>query len=120
MARILVAEDDVHVRELIHLVLSRAGHQVHTAEDGHEALEVYRSADFDLVCLDLDMPRLDGIGVTRAVRAEEDDGVPILLITASGTPADVAEAHEAGITAIMGKPFRPAHLREKVADLLAS
>lgn len=120
MARILVAEDDVHVRELIHLVLSRAGHQVHTAGDGHEALELYRGGDYDLVCLDLDMPRLDGIGLTRAVRAEEEDGVPILLITASGTPADVAEAHAAGITAVMGKPFRPAHLREQVASLLGS
>lgn len=118
MARILVAEDDTHVRELIDIILSREGHEVLTAADGQEALEAYQQAEFDLVCVDLDMPRLNGIGVTQAVRSAGSTDVPILMITASATPVDVADAHRAGITAMLGKPFLPSHLRDQVAVLL--
>lgn len=74
---------------------------------------------FDLICLDLDMPRLSGIEVTRSVRAHAPDGVPILMITASATSSDVHEAHAAGITALLTKPFQTSQLRGVIARLLA-
>lgn len=91
-------------------MLTRDGHEVQTAADGLQALDLYRRSPFDLICLDLDMPRLSGIEVTRSVRAHAPDGVPILMITASATSSDVHEAHAAGITALLTKPFQTSQL----------
>lgn len=118
MARILVAEDEPDIRELIELILTGAGHAVVTAADGFEAVSLYRPGDFELVLLDLDMPRLNGTGVTRAIRAGMVDDIPILMITASATPGDIDEAHEAGISAVIGKPFLATDLRLEVTRLL--
>ena len=80
MARILVAEDGPDLRALLERIFLEDGHDVVTVADGREALERYAQGSFDLICSDLEMPRLDGIELTRAVRADAADGVPILMV----------------------------------------
>ena len=119
MARILVAEDDEPTRVLLEVMLTHAGHEVETAGDGLEALSLYRPGRFDLLCLDLRMPRLSGTALTRVLRhLARDQVVPILMVTASLSAQDLADAYEAGITAVLSKPVRASRLRDAVADLL--
>ena len=120
MARVLVAEDAPDVRTLIEAVLARDGHDVVTAADGMEALQRYRDDAFDLVCTDLDMPGLNGVQLTRALRAGSAAEVPILLVSGSGSPRDLQDAREAGISAFLEKPFAIAALRGQVRALVSS
>lgn len=119
MARILVADDAPDIRTLIETVLAGDGHDVVTAADGLEALHRYRDESFDVICSDLDMPGLNGVELTRAVRADPADDVPILLVSGSGSPQDIKDAHEAGITAFLEKPFAISSLRSEVRALVS-
>lgn len=118
MARILVVDDEPDIRALLELVLIREGHDVETATDGLDALERYIHGSFDLICVDLDMPRLSGIELTRAVRAHRPDDVPILMVTGSVTPQDIDRARMAGVSDVLGKPFTPSQVREQAHALL--
>lgn len=118
MARILVADDEEDIRELIELVLTRDGHHVVTVADGMAAVEMHQQEVFDLIVSDLKMPRLTGIQVTEKVRANPRGEIPILLITASATDEDRVQAGRAGISGLMVKPFKPAALRNQVSTLL--
>lgn len=118
MARILVAEDGPDIRRLLEHILMRDGHEVVTAADGLDALERYVQGSFDLICSDMDMPRLNGIELTRAVRADAADGVPILMVSGSVALQDVRMAREAGISAFQEKPFTASQLREQVRALV--
>jgi CheY-like chemotaxis protein len=117
MARVLVVDDAPDIRSLIEAILIKDGHEVVTAADGLEALHRYRREPFDLICSDLDMPRLNGVEFTRAVRADSAAGVPILLVSGSGSPQDLREAYEAGITAFLEKPFTVSSVRSQVSAL---
>jgi CheY-like chemotaxis protein len=79
MARVLVAEDDNDIRALLPYALDASGHQVEMATDGHDALHRYRPGAFDLLCTDLDMPNMTGVGLTHAIRTDHDDAIPILM-----------------------------------------
>ena len=103
MARILVADDARDVRDLIEAVLARDGHEV-----------VIAAEPFDVICSDLDMPGLNGVELTRAIRAGAAGEVPILLVSGSGSPQDIREAHEAGISSFLEKPFTVSRLRDQV------
>ncbi len=118
MARVLVAEDDNDIRALLHYALDAAGHEVEMATDGLDALRRYRPGEFDLLCTDLDMPRMNGVGLTHAIRTDHGDDIPILMLTGSATTVDIEAAHAAGIDAILKKPFGLKALREKVDGLL--
>lgn len=120
MARILVVDDEADIRDAFCVALQRAGHAVTTAADGAQAADLHHSDTFDLIVSDLAMPGLDGIGLTRAVRADGRPGIPILLVTASASPEDIEEAREAGITAHLAKPCKLAELRDQVAVLLGA
>ena len=80
MYRILIVEDDFDISELLQSWLTEAGYQTAEAEDGLKALEVFESGQFDLVLLDLMLPRLDGFGVCEWIRKRSD--VPIVMLTA--------------------------------------
>lgn len=118
MARILVADDLLDMRTLIEAILARDGHDVRTAADGIEALHRYRRESFDLICTDLDMPGLNGMELTRAVRSNPAGDVPILMVSGSGSPQDIREAHEAGISEFLEKPFTVSGLRGRVRALV--
>jgi two-component system cell cycle response regulator DivK len=116
---ILIADDRPSSRELLRLVLERAGYAVVEAEDGQQALDKTRSEDPDLVLLDLQMPGLDGYGVLAALRADPRfAGLPVLALTASAMRGDRERILEAGFTDYLAKPAGPELLRETVARLL--
>lgn len=102
------------------LTLEAAGHAVTAAEDGAQAASLHHQHRFDLIVSDLHMRGLNGIQLARAVRADCRPDIPILLVTASASPQDLVDAHQAGVTAHLGKPFKLAELRDQVESLLAS
>jgi signal transduction histidine kinase/CheY-like chemotaxis protein len=115
--RILVAEDDPANQRAITMLLNRLGHHADLAGDGEQAVTAITSGDYDLVLMDVHMPRLNGIAATRMARAQRPtDHTPIVALTGSAT-ADTREAClRAGMTGFLTKPIQPADL----ADLMAS
>lgn len=116
---ILIADDRPSSRELLHVVLERAGYDVIEAQDGEAALEQIRARKPDLVLLDLQMPRLDGYGVLKAIRADMHlADLPVVALTASAMRGDRERILESGFTDYLAKPAGPDLLRETVARLL--
>jgi two-component system, cell cycle response regulator DivK len=116
---ILVADDRPSSRELLRLVLERAGYAVIEAEDGQQALEQARAESPDLILLDLQMPGLDGYQVLAALRGEARFAdLPVLALTASAMRGDKENILAAGFTDYLAKPAGPDLLRETVARLL--
>ena len=106
LKRILVADDSKVQRLMMKGVLAGMGAECVLAEDGRVALELFQGESFDLVVLDMEMPEMDGLEVTRRIRELEQDGrapVPILLMTANGEAE--AEARGCGVTGFLKKPF---------------
>src|SRR4051794_21068201 len=104
--RVLVVEDDEHIRELVLLHLGLEGLQTVAAADGVEGLRIARSQPFDLIVLDVMLPGLDGITVCRAVRRETHlRDVPILMLTARREEADKVNGLESGADDYLTKPF---------------
>lgn len=110
--RILVVDDDASLAEMIQLVLRQEGFDTTWCATGDAALDAFRSAQFDLVLLDLMLPGLDGVAVCRRIRA--DSGVPIVMLTAKSDTGDVVDGLEAGADDYIAKPFKP---RELVARI---
>jgi len=111
-ARILVVDDDPAISEMIGIVLSGEGFDPSFAADGPAALERFREGRPDLVLLDLMLPGIDGIEVCRSIRAES--GVPIIMLTAKGDPADVVDGLESGADDYVVKPFNPKELVARI------
>ncbi len=103
MSRLLIVEDDATVRETLALNLRAEGFEVVEAADGVSGLEAGRSGKFDLVVLDVMLPKLDGLTVCRLLRRESR--VPIVLLTARGTEVDKIIGLETGADDYIVKPF---------------
>ena len=116
MARVLVVDDDVTVREVVVSYLRAAGHDVAESADGAAALKQMRDAPADLVVLDLMMPGIDGLEVCRRLRAVGD--VPIIMLTALGAETDRVVGLESGADDYVTKPFSPRELVLRVDALL--
>src|SRR4051812_6626985 len=116
VARVLVVDDDVTVREVVVSYLRAGGHTVVEAADGAEALREMRTGPADLVVLDLMMPGIDGLEVCRRLRAVGD--VPIIMLTALGAEVDRVVGLEAGADDYVTKPFSPRELVLRVDALL--
>ena len=116
MARVLVVDDDVTVREVVVSYLRADGHAVAEAPDGELALKEMRQAPADLVVLDLMMPGIDGLEVCRRLRAIGD--VPIIMLTALGSETDRVVGLESGADDYVTKPFSPRELVLRVNALL--
>ncbi len=103
--KVLVVEDSYTVRELQRSILEAAGYRVETARDGKEGLErVQGDNDIELVITDLEMPELDGLELTRAIRASSDrSSLPVVIVTSRGDDDDRARGIEAGADAYMIK-----------------
>jgi len=110
--RILIIDDDASLAEMLQLVLRQEGFETTWCASGDKALEVFRSAQFDLVLLDLMLPGLDGVAVCRRIRA--DSGVPIVMLTAKSDTGDVVDGLEAGADDYIPKPFKPRELVARV------
>ena len=112
---ILAVDDSRTMRDMVRLALAAAGMTVTTADDGVHGLEVLEGMAPDAIISDINMPRLDGFGFIRAVRAiERMRGVPILVLTTESAPELKARAREAGATGWIVKPFDPGKLVKTV------
>ncbi|MDQ6685096.1 MAG: response regulator transcription factor [Pseudomonadota bacterium] len=116
-ASILVAEDQADIRELLVMNLSSAGYQVRAVGDGAAALASQNEQASDLLVLDLMMPGLDGLEVTKALRAR-GRSTPILMLTAKSTELDRVLGLELGADDYLTKPFSLAELLARVKALL--
>jgi DNA-binding response OmpR family regulator len=114
--RILVIEDEPSIREVVSLYLRRAGYQVTMVEDGQSALESLASALPDLVVLDLMLPEMDGLEITRWLRERGD--TPIIMLTARGEERDRIVGLEMGADDYVVKPFSPQELVSRVRAVL--
>lgn len=116
---ILVIEDDAEFQSLALHILEGAGYRVRTAKDGPSGLEEARRLKPDLILLDVEMPRLDGYGVTKAVRADPEIGrIPIILVTVHSKVRELVQGLKLGADDHVTKPFDPADLLLRVATVL--
>jgi DNA-binding response OmpR family regulator len=119
VARVLVVEDEAHIRELIQLHLRLEGLDIAAVGDGHDALARAASEPFDLIILDLMLPGVDGIAILRAVRRDgPNQDVPVLLLTARSEESDKVLGLESGADDYLAKPFGIRELVARVRALL--
>lgn len=116
--KFLVVDDSATMRRIVVNALHRLGYdEIVEAGDGREALDRYDSS-IRFVITDWMMPNMSGTELARAIRARDDgENVPILMVTARGTRADVMTALEAGVSNYVVKPFTPGILKEKIDQL---
>lgn len=119
MATILIADDSPVTQRLIGLTLRRAGHTVQTADDGRAALDQLRRERADLLIADLWMPEVNGIALVEELRADPElQGLPVVMLTASGEACDGETAVAAGANAYLTKPASSSELLDVVGRLL--
>jgi two-component system response regulator AtoC len=115
--QILVVDDEPNLRRVLSAQLERDGYDVHTAEDGEQALTILKENHIDLVITDLRMPRIDGMELLR--RAQKIDAeLPVVMITAHGTVDNAVEALKTGAFDYLTKPFDQVEVRTIVAKAL--
>ena len=114
--RILIVDDDLHIREVIRVALRKAGMTVTEARDGKEALSRFGSDRPDLIILDIGMPEFDGLEVCREIRKSSD--VPILFLSARDEEIDRVLGLEIGGDDYVTKPFSPRELVARVNVIL--
>jgi DNA-binding response OmpR family regulator len=102
--QILVVEDERRMAELLRRGLAEEGHQVVVARDGAQGFEIARSTAFDVIVLDVMLPRMDGFSVTRKLR-ELRNQTPVLILTARDTASDVVQGLDCGADDYLTKPF---------------
>ena len=115
--QILVVDDEPNLRRVLSALLARDDYDVHTAEDGEQALAVLDEHHIDLVVTDLRMPKIDGMELLRRVRAMDED-LPVVIITAHGTVDNAVEALKTGAFDYITKPFDQTEVRTIVKKAL--
>ena len=120
MARILIAEDEESLRELVARALAEQGHRVTAAADGTEALETLQAHEgaFDILLADIKMPGMDGIALALAV-ARDFPQIAILLMTGYADQRERAVGLESLICGVVAKPFNVTEIRSAIASALA-
>jgi two-component system OmpR family response regulator len=114
--RLLVVDDDVDIRTLLAEQLSKAGFLVSTAGDGADMRRVMEREHVDLVVLDLNLPREDGLTLCRDLRARSS--TPVIMLTARGEPVDRIVGLEMGADDYLTKPFEPRELLARIRNVL--
>jgi len=118
---ILVVDDSSTMRQLMRMVLSKhLACRITEAPDGLAALELLRAKPFDLVVTDVNMPRLDGLGLITAIRQELGSAVPIIVVTTKGGEADRERGLELGANTYLTKPINGAAVAAAVAQVVAA
>ncbi|MEE8395428.1 MAG: response regulator [bacterium] len=119
MAKILLVEDNEMNREMLRRRLARRGHQVVTAADGREGLQMAQSEAPDLILMDLSLPVMDGWEATRKIRGGEKTGaIPIVALTAHAMAGDRERALESGCNDYLTKPVDMDQLAETIQRIL--
>ncbi len=120
MAKILIAEDEPDIRELLAFTLKYAGHEVITAADGMEAYQMALKEIPDMILMDVRMPRMTGYEACRQIKAEPSvQHIPVVFLSAKGQDAEIRTGLDAGAVEYLLKPFAPMDLVEKIGELLA-
>ncbi len=118
-AKILIVEDEEDVLELVRYNLEKNGYQTESALNGRKALEKIRSTSLDLILLDLMLPEVDGLEVCRNVKKDAKTAdIPVIMLTAKGTEADIVAGLEMGADDYITKPFSPRVLMARVKAVL--
>jgi len=120
MTKILIAEDERDIRDLITYTLQFAGYEVVSAGDGEEAVQLTQQEKPDLVLLDVRMPRMTGYDACKAIKADEKTkGIPVVFLSAKGQEAEIEAGMQAGAVEYIVKPFSPDQLTARVRVVLA-
>ena len=117
MYRILVVDDEENIREVIKEYAEFEGHQVSEACDGMQAIEMVKNNDYDIIIMDVMMPRLDGYSACKEIRKIKQ--IPVLMLSARGEEYDKLFGFETGIDDYVVKPFSPRELMARVRAVLA-
>lgn len=120
MAKILIAEDERDIRDLVAFTLRFAGFEVVTAGNGEEALNLALLEVPDLIMMDVRMPRMTGYEACQRMKAEPTIAhIPVVFLSAKGQEAEIRTGMEMGAVEYLLKPFAPDQLTERVKSLLA-
>ncbi len=119
--KILIVDDFATMRRIIRNLLRELGFRnTHEADDGDTALPMLQSGNYDFVVSDWNMPRMTGLDLLRAVRADVNlNELPVLMVTAESKRERIVEAAEAGVNGYVVKPFTAGTLEEKITDIFA-
>ncbi len=115
--KILLVEDEAALAEIIQINLEEEGHIVQWEKDGEEGIQAFKTGNFDLVLLDLMLPKVDGIQVCESVKAYNPE-TPVMMLTAKNAGADRVKGLKAGADDYLGKPFELEELMLRVQNLL--
>lgn len=119
MRKILIAEDDRDIRELVTLTLTFHGFEVVSAENGAMAVELAPTEDFDLILMDVRMPKMTGYEACRKIKAQDKTkDVPVIFLSAKGQEAEIETGLEVGATKYILKPFAPQELVDTITHIL--
>lgn len=119
MHSILAVDDSISMRKMVSFTLKSAGYEVVEAVDGEDAFDKARTRDFDLVLTDQNMPRLDGIGLTKRLREHPKfKNTPILILTTESSDEMKKAGRAAGATGWLVKPFDPTKLIEVIKKVV--
>jgi len=120
MARILIAEDEPDIRELVAFTLRFAGHEVTTTANGEEALQQASQIVPDIIIMDVRMPKMTGYDACRAMKADVVlKDIPVVFLSAKGQDSEIQAGLDAGAEEYLLKPFAPDQLVERVKNILA-
>ena len=120
MAKILIAEDERDIRDLVAFTLRFAGHEVFAAANGEEAVEMAPKVNPDLILMDVRMPRMTGYQACKVMKANPDlKDIPVVFLTARGQETEIQEGLDAGAEEYLLKPFAPDNLTARIKTILA-
>lgn len=119
MTKVLIAEDDKDIRDLVVLTLQFSGFDVDSAEDGAAAVEKAENVDYDIILMDVRMPRMTGYEACRRLKEmERTKDVPIIFLSAKGQEAEIQTGIDAGASDYILKPFSPDALVNTIKKVL--
>lgn len=121
LGRILVVDDEHHIRRILTALLEMEGFQVGLARDGDEGLTTWAEGAYDLVILDLIMPGASGLEVLSKIRSHPERGdTPVIILTAKGQDTDRRAAMAGGADDFLTKPFSPKKLVARIHEILGA
>lgn len=116
MAKILVVDDEIKIREIIKEYAEFEGYEVAQAEDGMQAVEMAKNQDFDIIIMDVMMPKLDGYSACKEIRKIKQ--IPVIMLSARGEEYDKLFGFEIGVDDYVVKPFSPKELMARIRAVL--
>jgi CheY-like chemotaxis protein len=120
MAKILIAEDERDIRDLVAFTLRFAGHEVFAASNGEEAVELAPKVNPDLILMDVRMPRMTGYEACKIIKADPDlKDIPVVFLSAKGQENEIQQGLASGAEDYLLKPFAPDQLTSRVKAILA-